>query len=1250
VGEITRSFIKTASPEAASAQHPLSGAAGDVAHLLQLLGADFAAFSEKLTDHATLSLLPELLERAAEARRGVPPGAISDWPLVKSGALQAAVAFEGLLRRVVKGELTKARARKQAAELGKAIVRGNRRTLGRMVEASGLMNEVREAMVRAARDRHFPGPVSLVRKICELGERGLLPVLDTLIGHADAQVRREAFGSALVLDPHGARPRAIRMLDDPDEDNVKAACRVLTSIGLKWDRPEVMESCLPLLSTSMSPHVPLLLDVLLRLNESPLVRNRIFGVAARSKNPVARLAAAQRLEVENLKEPDLSVIRSLVRDDEWETRLRALNALANRGHMDWREHIEPILKSREVYPIRALAEFFIARYGNRDDLPLLKRIWRKEPGLPEVGVAACRTAIKLAPDRRAEFGLRMAIGSPDDKIREEGLTHMAAAYGNDLCRAYLAVLSERWRFETNPRVLILMPMAFAMTQILERYPAAVKQAVDLFAAKADSLSRLQVARKCVERESLVDVLLLRKLLEDAGGPGLEMAGRALIRIAEKYPDALPREILRKAALAVALFGRFDDDTRLNALRKLRASDDPSLLFALIRLARDESAHIRHAALGRLAGVDDPRALAEIFASLNDTDTTVRGLARRLLVGHRVAALRRAPAADGERPWDRAMRLTWEANAWAGAMAKEILGVDLDVQQYRQGVGVTSVPSEKRKVSILVSDLPVMSGHPDGVEVMKGIALHEIGHHLCDFRERGYRAVSNRARKEGLDEILNVLLDERLERRMRSMRPEWGALFDRVRSYVFVQETVVLGLEDYARLGGHLPHKARELVESGRAPGRIVFSRDKAQRPAVALTKIELMSLGGATPPFASFVFFLRSGVDRALCPDEAVRQALALIPDHLKDLRHAELLKLARAIGDLIGRSEAHLRAMKRWREFLRQQGDLLKALQEMLDRMAAAGQLPDWMEEGAPGIRRVQESSEQSEVARAIQTLMLRKIPRGKSKARKGTLLNLGPGTEFSQLGTVHVGKGETAGIHELPAPNRSAVRLLRRYLERLGARIVDEPASRRGRRVDIARARLAALRRTPDLLVRTFEDISPDLYIGVIVDKSASMAERDKIDTAKSFAALIAECAKGLRGIEGHISAFDERKFYRLGDFRRHAIATLEAGGGNNDAGALWAAAQHALASRKRRKLLIMISDGMPSHCTFESLASLVRRLTEEARIVCVQVAVDRIEHVAFPHFVDLSHYPLAEAVSRFGRMIMRLIEKEYGSARQG
>ncbi|MFO7903030.1 MAG: VWA domain-containing protein [Pirellulaceae bacterium] len=203
-----------------------------------------------------------------------------------------------------------------------------------------------------------------------------------------------------------------------------------------------------------------------------------------------------------------------------------------------------------------------------------------------------------------------------------------------------------------------------------------------------------------------------------------------------------------------------------------------------------------------------------------------------------------------------------------------------------------------------------------------------------------------------------------------------------------------------------------------------------------------------------------------------------------------------------------------------------------------------------------------------------------------------------------------------------------------------MEEHAARRGHRLDLARVRALVAHGTPNLLVHGRRQIAVSAYVGVLIDRSGSM-EGEKMDRAKQFGVLVTESLKGLRGITGHVNAFDDDTFFWLGGFRCNAVSSLDAGGGNNDAAALQDAAALALASRQRNKLLIMISDGMPTQCTFESLKHLVEHLTRHHNITCAQVAVDRLEHIAFPHFIDLTAHPADHAIYEFGRLLIRLTQ---------
>lgn len=573
----------------------------------------------------------------------------------------------------------------------------------------------------------------------------------------------------------------------------------------------------------------------------------------------------------------------------------------------------------------------------------------------------------------------------------------------------------------------------------------------------------------------------------------------------------------------------------------------------------------------------------------------------------------------------------EITRWAARTGQELLGKPVTVYPYYEGLGRTHENRKRQKVEIEISTVPVISGHPHGADIMRGLVLHEIGHHLSDFGARGHKTTRGIARSEGIDDIYDILCDERLERRLRSRRPHWGVYFDRLASYAFAQDENEVPLEEYAGLLQKTPEEVLVALQRRELPGRLLPLAQASGQPTVALRDTDMLTLPGVVPPLAAFLSCLRCGFDPRRYPDPRVAQALALVPRNLKDLSHAALLQVTRQIADVLGRTDQHRNDMQRLRQRMQALPNALRGLEGMLDRMERTNRLPTSLRRAA------------SEPPRARRGRQTRTVPGpggGRSTPSLGTRggPNLNPDLDFPLLTNEEIVPYDPVLHAQLVSTIRSHIRRLRAYLSRLGKRTVEEYASRRGARLDLLQARKIAYLPSPNLLVFARDEIRPNAYIGIIIDRSGSMAG-NRIELAKAFGALVAESAKGLDGIEGHINAFDGDTLYWLGDLRRNAIASLTAGGGNNDSGALSRAAELALRSRKRNKLLLMISDAAPAECTVASLKNLVVRLTREHGILCAQVVVAEIEEIAFPHYVDLSRYSMDEAVARFGGLLMKL-----------
>ena len=109
------------------------------------------------------------------------------------------------------------------------------------------------------------------------------------------------------------------------------------------------------------------------------------------------------------------------------------------------------------------------------------------------------------------------------------------------------------------------------------------------------------------------------------------------------------------------------------------------------------------------------------------------------------------------------------------------------------------------------------------------------------------------------------------------------------------------------------------------------------------------------------------------------------------------------------------------------------------------------------------------------------------------------------------------------------------------------------------------------------------------------------------------------------------------------------MEANGGNNDAAALFHAARVASASPRRTRVLVMISDGLPTECSVEALRALVTNLGRKG-IICAQVAVHPLEEVCFPNYVVLDETNLDMSVARFGELIMKLVTRGQSEVKVG
>lgn len=181
-------------------------------------------------------------------------------------------------------------------------------------------------------------------------------------------------------------------------------------------------------------------------------------------------------------------------------------------------------------------------------------------------------------------------------------------------------------------------------------------------------------------------------------------------------------------------------------------------------------------------------------------------------------------------------------------------------------------------------------------------------------------------------------------------------------------------------------------------------------------------------------------------------------------------------------------------------------------------------------------------------------------------------------------------------------------------------------------------------DIFVDDEIAIGAHVDLQVIIDCSGSMLARGggRFRLAKSFGMLVEEATVDLRGVSAHLWGFTDKVLLDCGVPGELRVSGLESRSnfGNNDSAALFHAAQESAKSGKSIKILLMISDGQPTECSWQSLHDLVNHL-EASGYICVQVAVNTIEKPAFERFfIDLSEFDMDEAVVEFGQLLLSLI----------
>lgn len=547
-------------------------------------------------------------------------------------------------------------------------------------------------------------------------------------------------------------------------------------------------------------------------------------------------------------------------------------------------------------------------------------------------------------------------------------------------------------------------------------------------------------------------------------------------------------------------------------------------------------------------------------------------------------------------------------AWGIRTGRELTGAyfAIHLTQRREDLGFIRAGEGV----IHVSPAPILTNHPEGRDIVEGLILHEFGHHLYHHDEKAL-SIWKKAQRLGLFPLLNLVADEHLERNLRALQPEYGDRLKRLVTYAF------------SYLGRDLPVETALAVFGARAfaalhvrPLDVAESEDEIRiRSGQVLTELDRVG-----DPLARFMRALRMGLGNRH-DDPILEQALALFEGDFRDKDMVGLLEIASKLARLYG---------------TRPRRTIGGGVGDLLDIFGGHETLPDACDlSERAGLRN-------EDVQREIKRIL---APPGTSSEStppppnpKTLVINVGKSIDFRRIERVEAVARDPAAHRALAGDVRRYAERLRRDLIQLGLAQQQERARLSGRAFDRTRTRAVVLKGDPRMLVARKHVVQSDLFMGVAIDCSGSMAGTN-LDKARRFGVLLAEAARGLRDVDARFIGFTDRVIFDAGDQKRCAVSQLRSTGGNNDAAALAHIATLARASRRRSKLLIMVSDGLPTECSVVALRGLIEELTRRHAMLCAQIAVTRITEPCFRHYVEVLDGDFHASARKFGRIVTGL-----------
>src|SRR5262249_52360099 len=196
----------------------------------------------------------------------------------------------------------------------------------------------------------------------------------------------------------------------------------------------------------------------------------------------------------------------------------------------------------------------------------------------------------------------------------------------------------------------------------------------------------------------------------------------------------------------------------------------------------------------------------------------------------------------------------------------------------------------RENKLFITPLPLLRGEANAIEVVQGLILHEIGHHLYHKGDAA-EAIWQQADNEGLGRLLNLVADEHLERNLRAKNQQFGDWLNKLAAYAFQHTSRQFPVVDLLKAlkGRAFQTLTRVRLRVARREGCVAVSNGDL-----------LVEMERAGMSFARFVRALRMGLSNRHA-DPRVAEALALVRDNFRQAKMGRLAELARPRREVIG-------------------------------------------------------------------------------------------------------------------------------------------------------------------------------------------------------------------------------------------------------------------------------------------------------------------------------------------------------------